>query len=203
MCARFVIFDDNEIAEINRIVKEIGMKYDGTGLSMKTGEIFPTDNAPVVAMENGKSSLLLMKWGFPKWDGKGVVINARSETASEKRMFAAPFKSRRLVIPSTGFIEWHKCEGKEKRKYIFNTADSSMLYLAGIHTECVGGETKQPAGRFVILTRQANASVSDIHNRMPVILFKNEIHRFITDMVFANAVMRRDTVHLIRTEVSR
>ena len=199
MCARFLILDDAEIEEINNIVKNIGMKFDGRSLSMKTGEIFPTDNAPVVALENGKPSLLLMKWGFPKWDGKGVVINARSETASEKRMFAAPLARHRCVIPSTGFYEWEKGEGGTKKKFLFNAADSPMLYMAGIYAEYEdGGDAEPLADRFVILTQPANASVSDIHNRMPVILFKDEITRWLTDMAFANTVMCRDTVQLIR-----
>jgi len=199
LCARFIILDEKEVAEINKIVKEIGMKYDGRGLTMKTGEIFPTDNAPVVSMENGKPSILLMKWGFPKWDGKGVVINARSETASQKRMFASPLVHRRCVIPSTGFIEWAKYEGGSKQKFIFNTTDSPMLYMAGLCSDYTAKDKDEELiSRFVVLTQQANSSINDIHDRMPVILYKGEIHRYLTDLTFANSVMSRDTVQLIR-----
>ena len=86
MCGRYVIFDEGEIEEINKIVREVGMKFDGTGLTMKTGEIYPTNNAPILTMQGNKLTIDLMKWGFPKWDGKGVIINAKSETAAEKRM---------------------------------------------------------------------------------------------------------------------
>jgi putative SOS response-associated peptidase YedK len=200
ICARFLILDENEVAEINKIVAEIGMKYDGKGLTMKTGEIFPTDNAPIVSLENGKPSILLMKWGFPKWDGKGVVINARSETAAQKQMFAEPLARRRCVIPSTGFFEWEKLEGKAKQKFRFNTADSPMLYMAGLYTDYNDqNEDKQLTSRFVILTRQANDSISDIHDRMPVILYKDEIRRWLTDLTFANNIMNRDSVRIIRT----
>ena len=200
MCARFVLLDEGEIAEINKIVAEVGMKYDGKGLTMKTGEIFPTDHAPSVALENGKPSILLMKWGFPKSDGNGVVINARSETASQKRMFATAFARRRCVIPSTGFFEWTKGRGKAKQKLLFGTADSPMLYMAGLYADYETQNEDEPiTSRFVILTQPANDSISDIHNRMPVILYKNEIRRWLTDVAFANTIMSRDTVKLKRT----
>jgi putative SOS response-associated peptidase YedK len=200
MCARFILLDEGEIAEINKIVAEVGMKYNGRGLTMKTGEIYPTDTAPTVSLENGKPSILLMKWGFPKFGGKGVVINARSETAAQKRMFAAPLARRRCVIPSTGFIEWEKLDGGGKQKYRLNTADSPMLYMAGLYTDYhVGEKDEPPSSRFVILTQPANDSISDIHSRMPVILYKDEIRRWLTDLPYANSIMSRDCVRLIRT----
>ena len=190
--------DDEEIAEIAKIVNEIGMKYDGRGLSMKTGEVFPTDNAPVVKVGQNKPALHLMKWGFPKHDGKGVVINARSETASQKRMFAASFAAQRCVVPSTGFIEWAKENGKPKGKIRFNLADSPMLYMAGLYSEYpAANENEYLSYRFVILTREANESISEVHSRMPVILYKNEIRRWLTDDTFANGIIRRDTVGLV------
>ena len=88
MCGRYMITDDADIEEIGRILRDIDDKYNGTGVSVKTGEIFPADNAPILSVQSGKPTLLAMKWGFPKWDGKGVIINAKSETAAEKRMFA-------------------------------------------------------------------------------------------------------------------
>ena len=199
ICARFVLLDEGEIAEINKIVQEVGMKYDGKGLTMKTGEIFPTDAAPIVLLENGKPSIHLMMWGFPKRDNKGVLINARSETASQKRMFAAPFARRRCVIPTTGFLEWEKGKGRAKQKIQFNTADSPMLYIAGIYTDYPPkNKDEPPTSRFVILTQPANDSISDIHSRMPVILYKNEIRRWLTDIAFANTIISRNTVGLIR-----
>jgi len=200
MCARFMILDDKEIAEINKIVEAIGMKYDGKGLTMKTGEIFPTDNVPTVSMENGKPSILLMKWGFPKYEESGVVINARSETAAQKTMFASAFAHRRIVVPSTGFIEWLKTGGSDaKQKLKFNTPDTPMLYMAGLYTDYPPHKMDDVlTSRFVILTREANDSIKDVHSRMPVILYKDEIRRWLTDTDYASTIMSRDTVRLIR-----
>ena len=106
--------------------------------------------------------------GFPNFTKKGVIINARSETAEEKRMFKTSFHERRCVIPSTGFYEW-----KGKEKYHFTLPNSPTLYMAGIYNEFADENC------FIILTTRANQSMKNIHDRMPVILEKNMIHDWI------------------------
>jgi len=203
MCGRYVIHDEGEIEEINKILRDIGNKYAGTGITAKTGEILPTNNAPVLSVQDGKPTLSLMRWGFPKWDGKGVIINAKSETASEKKMFANAIVQRRCVIPSTGFYEWAKMDGKTKCKYQFNAPDSPMLYMAGIYADNPShAEDEILTERFVILTRAANASVRDIHDRMPVILCKDELIRWLTDYNFADFAERRDDMSLVGKKAS-
>lgn len=202
MCARFVILDDAEIAEINQILKDVSMKFDGTGIVAKTGEISPTDNVPVVASNNGKTVLTIMKWGFPKWDKSGVIVNAKSETAAEKKMFASAIASRRVVVPSNGFYEWTRNDGEPKVKYRFNSPDTPMLYMAGLYTDFTNEKSDSNlTKRFSILTCPANPSVSEIHNRMPVILHKNEIVRWLRDYEYAKYIMSRDNVALVREVV--
>ena len=202
MCGRFVIHNEAEIAEINQILKDVSMKFDGTGIVAKTGEVYPTNNVPVVASENGKSILTIMKWGFPKWQKSGVIINAKSETAAEKKMFSSALSSRRVVIPSNGFFEWTQDKSSPKIKYRFNTPDSQMLYMAGLYTNYTSQESEEIlTERFVILTRQANSDVSEIHSRMPVILHKGEIVRWLRDYEYAKFIMSRESVRLIREAV--
>ncbi|MGL4695943.1 SOS response-associated peptidase family protein [Enterococcus larvae] len=52
-------------------------------------------------------------WGFKGFKGSQLIINARSETVTEKRMFAAAFKKDRCVFPTLGFYEW----SPEKEKF--------------------------------------------------------------------------------------
>jgi putative SOS response-associated peptidase YedK len=140
-----------------------------------------------------------MTWGFPQWDKKGVTINARSETAAEKKMFAKPLVERRCVIPSTGFYEWSHDSGKPKEKYLFNMDGGPMLYMAGLYTTFANsGKEGALSDRFVILTRDANQYMNDIHNRMPVILHKNELTQWLTDYGFATQVMGRDSIILTK-----
>ena len=123
-----------------------------------------------------------MVWGFPAWKGTRPIINARSETAAEKKTFQADLEKRRCVIPSTGYFEWNK----EKEKFIFRRPDSAAVYLAGIWND-YGGEQ-----RFCILTRAAEQSIAGIHDRMPVILKPNELDLWIYDRAAAELLMRRD-----------
>jgi len=192
MCGRYLIACDEGIAEIEKILMDISDNYSGTDITACTGEIFPSGNAPILSLQNGRPSISLMTWGFPKWDGKGVIINARSETAAEKKMFRESLLHRRCVILSTGFYEWGKLSGRAKEKYRFNDPSGPMLYMAGTYNMF-------PDSRFVVLTCDANEYVRDIHDRMPVMLYKDELIRWLTDYEFAIGVMKRDNAVLERT----
>lgn len=197
MCGRYQFEDGEGIEEIGRILNEINTNYQGTGLAAKTGEIFPTNLAPVLSMIDNKASLSIMKWGFPKWDGKGAIINAKSETANTKRTFAKSLSEKRCVIPSTGFFEWKQIEGKKtKEKFLFNTDESPMLYMAGLYNAFENGN--QTFEHFVILTRDANNYINDVHNRMPVVLYKNELTDWLKDEQFVPFAFQRDNVPLVR-----
>jgi len=204
MCGRFVIADDKEIDEINAILMEINKKYSNTGMTAKTGEIFPTETVPVLALAGSKPEISLMKWGFPKYGTKGVVINARAETAGEKNMFAKHLKERRCVIPSTGFFEWrHTPDGKTtKEKYLFNVENEPMLYMAGVYAAASDKHDNEPIReRLAIITRPANDSIREVHRRMPVILYKRERVRWLRDENFIPLILQRDNVHLMKEAV--
>lgn len=199
MCGRYEFNNEEDIEEIEKILMEINKKYENLN-NFHSGEIAPTNVAPILSLENNKSSLSLMYWGFPKWDDKGVVINARSETAMEKSMFSSALKDRRCVVPATGFYEWQKIDPSlPKDKYIFTTEKSPMLYMAGIY------EPNKHNGKdgysFVILTREANQYISDIHHRMPVILYKDELLSWLKDGTSLQYFMQRDNVVLNRREI--
>ncbi len=162
MCGRFNVDFEAE-KELKKILKELNKKYPG--MSPKSGEVFPTDTAAILVDGNEEAKAELSVWGFPQYTGKGVIINARSETAFEKPTFRESMISRRCLIPTTGFYEWDK----EKNKYLFNSGNSQILYLAGIY------KLYQGISRFVILTTAANASMAMVHHRMPVIVEPEEM----------------------------
>ena len=150
MCGRYAISqEEKEMLEILNSVSG----------ETKTDEVFPTNQVPILT---GNLQPQLMTWGFPHFKNKNVIINARAETAQEKKMFRGSLLEKRCVIPSTGFFEWDR----EKEKHKFNLPDSEMLYMAGLYQSFNGSD------RFVILTTAANDSVKPIHDRMPVVLEK-------------------------------
>ena len=110
-----------------------------------------------------------MVWGFPAPEGKGLVINARCETVLEKKLFSESVRTRRCLIPASGFYEW----SQRKDPYFFapqsvgpqsGQEKGRLLLMAGFYRSWEGTE------RFVILTTRANASVCGVHPRMPLIL---------------------------------
>ncbi|MDD4028329.1 MAG: SOS response-associated peptidase [Caldisericia bacterium] len=97
-------------------------------------------------------------WGFtlkPKNSPLQYVINAKSETVHEKKMFQQMFFSSRCIVLATGFFEWDS----HKQPHYFFSSSSPVLGLAGIyHSE------------VAILTTMANETVSPVHSRMPVLI---------------------------------
>jgi putative SOS response-associated peptidase YedK len=134
----------------------------------------PTQLAPVLRRApDGKAELCLLRWGLvPSWARDIKIgyslINARSETVREKPSFRSAIKSRRCVLPLSGFIEW-KREGEKKRPFRIFLAGNPIMSVAGIWEEW-----RSPVGElletFSILTTSANRFMSPIHDRMPVIL---------------------------------
>ncbi len=166
MCGRFEI--DPKNSELQTLVA-------GSGLSLqyKTGEIFPADNALVFIGDDDRVIPVTMTWGFPKWDGKGVIFNARSETAHEKPMFKTALARQRVAVPASGFYEWKAEGGRTKTKYFFTHPEKGILWLAAIASRF------DNRNRFTILTTSANDSMSPYHHRMPVLLETDEIGAWI------------------------
>lgn len=175
MCGRYSLFTDEENQEIMRIVKSLDTRYPAN--NMKHGEIYPTNTAPILSLQQDIIKPELSVWGFPRFGSKGVIINARSETADERPMFKKSLHTRRCVVPSTGFYEWS--QNGSKTKYRFRLPEAQALYMAGIYNEFKGEH------KFVILTTGANNSIADVHDRMPVILPKHMIEDWLFSEDFA------------------
>lgn len=161
MCGRYQ-FTPEDDREINSIFDQLNKKYNSENYN--TGEIYPTNYAPVLVGRDNHVTAEVFKWGYPNFNNKGVLINARAEILAEKKMFKSSLETKRCVIPSIGFFEWS--HDAQKRKYQFNVPESKTLYMAGLYN-IFNGEV-----RFVIITTEANDSMKDIHRRMPVILKK-------------------------------
>lgn len=167
MCGRYTLFTEEEYRDIRQIIQEAQNKAHGAPI--RTGEIYPTNLAPILVGERGSVGAEAAVWGFPNYRGRGVLINARSETAAEKPTFRKLLHGSRCVVPSTGFYEWTA----EKEKVRFNLPETGELYMAGLCREEEGER------RYVVLTTAANASVSPVHDRMPVLIPKEGIEEWI------------------------
>ena len=191
MCGRYYIdADDDTIAEL---ISQIATGPDGERLmDMKLGEIYPTNVVPVLA-----DRPRLMQWGFARYDGGGKVINARSETAANKPMFAKAIRERRCLLPASHYFEWQHAGNAKKEKNAISLPEGGPLYMAGIYRE----EKTMPLPVFVILTREAVLGLSHIHDRMPVVLPPAAQMDWFSDACDVPAVMARATTNLVARPV--
>ena len=190
MCGRYYFSGMTNDEKLTAIVNMMDRKYPG---AYKTGEIFPGDNAPAVISQEGKLLPVPATFGFPGFDGSRLLINARSETAAQKKTFADSLEQRRVILPALGFYEWSH-DGK-KTKYYFRASDRPVLYLCGVH-KVIDGQL-----RFVILTRAANESMIETHDRMPVIAAENEVRPYLTDRDAAMRIIAVNAPTLLREPV--
>lgn len=188
MCGRYN-FTAEDAEEIQRMTREIQERLNE---QLKTGEIYPTNLVPILIQDKGCEKPMPMTWGFPHFKGGGVIINARSETVTEKRMFRNSVLTRRCIVPSTGFFEWRR-EGSSKIKYLFRLPGEKVLYMAGFYNRfpTKDGEERD---QFVILTTGANESMQDVHDRMPVILRPEERTVWLSDCVDFDKIFDRHSV---------
>ncbi len=141
--------------------------------------IAPTQDAPVIAQDQDGRRMGLLRWGLvPSWAKDPAMgsrlINARSETVSDKPAFRRAFHRRRCLVPADGFFEWKK-EGGEgatkspKTPYWIHLAGREPFVMAGLWEKWDLGEAA-PLYTFTILTTDAAPAIREIHPRMPVIL---------------------------------
>lgn len=100
------------------------------------------------------------------------LINARSETVSEKPAFRQAFKQRRCIIPADGFYEWQRTAGK-KQPFFFRMRNEKSFGFAGLW-ERWEGEGGEAVNSCAILTTEANEVLRPVHDRMPVILHPDD-----------------------------
>ncbi len=137
--------------------------------------IAPTQ--PVLAVRAGDDGREagFLKWGLiPKWAKDPSIgarmINARAETVAEKTSFRAAFKRRRCLIPADGFYEWKRV-GKVKQPYLITLHNERPFAFAGLWERWQGIDGAA-VDSCTIITTEANVTTRQLHNRMPVILHK-------------------------------
>jgi putative SOS response-associated peptidase YedK len=135
--------------------------------------------------ETRERTLQLLRWGLiPSWtkDAKGgrKPINARAETIASSPMFKAAYAKRRCLLPIDGFFEWKAIKGsKTKQPYALAMKDRSPFAVAGIWENWTRPDTDEAIRTFAVITCEANELVSQIHDRMPVIIAPTDYDRWL------------------------
>jgi len=145
---------------ITKIIREFGPDYN----------IPPRANIPVIVP--GSRILDLYRWGLiPFWAKDSSLgdkmINARSETLTEKPAFNNAFMNHRCLILCSGFYEW-----QSKMPFYFHLKNTEIMALAGLYSKWENPADGEKINTCTIITTNANDLVKEYHHRMPVILPK-------------------------------
>lgn len=172
MCGRYVLDDPKDLYDRFQIEAEL----DAIEL-VPNYNTAPTQIMPVIVEDKeGKRKMEQMKWGLiPSWANDPKMgfkmINARAETLDEKPSWKTLLKHRRCLVPATGFYEW-KRDGATKIPHYFHLKSKEMFAFAGLHSSWSSPDTGEIINTYNIITTSPNKIMEGIHDRMPVMLKK-------------------------------
>jgi putative SOS response-associated peptidase YedK len=184
MCGRYY-FSDQTAYEV-----EDELHLNRGALATRVGEITPGMTTPGIIWNKSTDEDFAISdlfWGIALKDKK-LIINAKAESVTEKSMFADSIRNRRCILPAAGFYEWDA----DKTKFLFKRTDEKPIYLAGIY------DLSENRDSFVILTTVANASMKPIHDRMPVMIDKDNVINYLKDRAAAMEMLKEPMPELDR-----
>jgi len=177
MCGRF------SFAAMDEMIKErFGVRVR-TAIYKARYNCSPTQNLAVITPEE-PGELSFFRWGLiPSWAKDPAIgnrmINARSETVTEKPSFRNAFRHRRCLVPADSFYEWKR--NGQKVPYRILMKDESLFSMAGLWERWTAPDGEIICS-FSILTTTPNGLMAGIHDRMPVILTPEDEKRWLTPM---------------------
>jgi putative SOS response-associated peptidase YedK len=179
MCERFYL--TAKPAEIKK-----AFKIDGVPELVPRYNIAATQVCPIVIAVGKLRELHMTRWGLvPSWSRDislgARMANAPAEALEDKPTFRAPFHAQRCLVPASGYYEW-QTEGAKKQPYKIALRNRALFAFAGIW-EKWAPEIGEPVETFAIITTHANRLVSEVHDRMPVILAPADYQRWLTSPV--------------------
>lgn len=166
MCGRIALINANQ----EKIKKRFSVDKIPASLKPRFN-ISPSQNIAVILNEH-PNEIRMVKWGLlPHWSKEEntqySMINARSETITQKPAFRGPIKKRRCLILADTFYEWKKADG-HKEPYRFMKENSDIFSFAGVWD--LWEKNNKRIESCSIITKPADSFMKPFHDRMPVIL---------------------------------
>jgi putative SOS response-associated peptidase YedK len=192
MCGRYLLHADPKLierafgAEFSQIPRELVPRWN----------IAPTQIVPIVRNqpgrelkivrqgEGGERELVTVRWGLiPAWAKDPAIgnrmINARAEGVADKPAFRSAFRSRRCIVPASGFFEWQRQGRGPKQPYLIRRRDGLPIGFAGLWESWQDRATGEVVETCTIITCEPNELMAELHNRMPVILDPADYERWL------------------------
>lgn len=172
MCGRY---NFTRSAGLQTLFDDLGIQAE---LPLPQYNIAPTEQAPLI--HSGKVELARW-WLVPSWSKevstKYSMFNARCESLTKSPAFKIPFRSQRGIVPMSSFLEW-RTEAGEKRPWLITNEDHALA-VAALWDVWEGG--RSPLLSCTVVTTEAAPEFMPWHNRMPVMLDKEEAHRWLDE----------------------
>jgi putative SOS response-associated peptidase YedK len=162
--------------------------------------------------EEGRE-LALMRWGLIPWWAKpdeakkvgAKCIQARAETVRKAPAFRDAFKRHRCLVVVDGFFEW---SGEARVPFLARREGGLPFAIAGLWDKWDGasGEPGNRVESATVLTTRASGPIRAIHDRMPVILEKDEWQTWLTasdDQAAQLLAQPRTSERLVTVQVSK
>lgn len=172
MCGRFTLYTNiDHILDYYEIENPVDFDFH------PRYNIAPTQWILAIINDGKKNVAGYLRWGLiPSWakDDKKAswMINARAETLLEKPSFRQLIQRKRCIIPIDGFYEWKQTsKGKQPMRILMK--NQSLFSIAGLYDTWIAPDGTK-ISTCTIITTKPNRLVETIHDRMPVILRKED-----------------------------
>ncbi len=170
MCGRFVYY-----GQPGSLLEEFDIAGEAPSFEPDYN-IAPGSLTPVIVRQ-GSNQAALLKWGLvPSWSESPrsgyKMINARAEGIQDKPAFRRPIRAGRCLVPANGFYEWQRPApgaGNTKLPHFIHLRGRQLFAFAGIFDVWRDAEGHEMRS-YAIITSAPNELMAPIHNRMPVIL---------------------------------
>ena len=103
-------------------------------------------------------------------------INARADSVATKPAFRDAYRARRCLVPAAGYYEW-KATPAGKVPHFITSPDGSLMAFAGLWERWKPAQG-EPVESFTIVT--TDSSMTELHDRMPVILEAENYDEWLT-----------------------
>lgn len=223
MCGRYTLKSDPQ---------QIVAEYDVTAVALREGvisplsspiteatelsreslrenfNVAPTTYIPAIINQDGQHTLATFSWGLvPSWSKDPAIgtrmINARVETITEKPSYRSAIKSRHCIIPANGWYEWEHV-GNKKVPHYFSSPTQELVSFAGIFEKWTAPDGFE-LWSTTIITTQARDDISQIHDRMPLLINPDMRQAWLTgDASTVSALLDQDQslTPIVQWEVS-
>lgn len=174
MCGRYTLYSNKDTIE-----NHFEVALEDESLIRPSYNIAPGSLSPVIfTMGTRERRMDFFRWGFiPSFTDQAgdwkPLINARSETVDSKPSFRKAFQRKRCILPANGFYEWKDFGDGRKIPFYIRLLEEEIFGMAGIYDEHTD-KNGTKISTFAILTTSANALIQPLHERMPVILRKDD-----------------------------